>query len=304
MGVLGLIAMGNGAVTADQLRAMLGLADRGRTSRLLGAVLEGDAPAALAALATAADAGVEPSALFEGLMDLVHGITRARMSGVDDPALSEEERAAVRQWAERLGFPQLHRLWQLLLKGHADIGAAPDPGQAADMALLRIIHAGDLPDPDTLARLVAGEVASGSPPATARSDAPVAGRARQPADFAAIVSLAESHREALLAKQLHDDVACRVFAPGHLTLAACRPLPQDFARTLARLLSDWTGREWQVLLEPRGPDDRSLREAQQMAEADLRITAEMDPRVDALLQAFPGAEIAGTSIVNPLSHKG
>ena len=78
--------------------------------------------------------GVEPLALMRSLMDLVHRVTVAQIgrNGADAP--TAEERARLEEWAERLTAAQLHRLWQLLLKGHDEVRGAPDPQVAAQMA--------------------------------------------------------------------------------------------------------------------------------------------------------------------------
>src|SRR3954449_3869508 len=93
------IAHGAGGVTAAQVRDMLGLSDRGAIRKLLGLLLAGDAPGALAALRDQYDLGVEPSAVLRGLLESVHGITRAKVGGVDDPAQSAEEREAYASWS-------------------------------------------------------------------------------------------------------------------------------------------------------------------------------------------------------------
>jgi DNA polymerase-3 subunit gamma/tau len=145
------IAHGSGAVTADQVRSMLGLSDRGAVRALLGLLLAGDAPGALAALKDQYELGVEPAALLRSLLEAVHGITRVKVGGAArDPSQSEEEREAYADWAARLSYPLLHRLWQLLLKGLDEIARAPLPLEAAEMALLRVIHASQLPDPGSL----------------------------------------------------------------------------------------------------------------------------------------------------------
>jgi DNA polymerase-3 subunit gamma/tau len=140
------IAHGAGGVTADQVRTMLGLSDRGAIRQLLGLLLAGDAQAALAALRNQYDLGVEPAAVIRGLLESVHGITRAKVGGAQDPAQSAEEREAYGEWSS-LSYAAIHRLWQLLLKGLAEVHAAPMPLEAAEMALLRVIHAAELPDP-------------------------------------------------------------------------------------------------------------------------------------------------------------
>src|SRR6185436_18140436 len=110
-----------GTVDAAQVRAMLGLSDRGANRALLGLILGGDAQAALAALRDQYDLGVEPSAVLRGLLEAVHGITRAKVGGAQDPAQSAEEREAYADWASRLSHAAVHRLWQLLLKGLSEI---------------------------------------------------------------------------------------------------------------------------------------------------------------------------------------
>src|SRR5205823_2977183 len=131
------IAHGAGAVTADQVRDMLGLADRGRIRRLLQTVLAGDAAAALTELDEAHDLGIDPTQLLRGLMETLHSATRAKASANADPLLSAEERESAAEMARQLSWGTLHRLWQMLLKGLQDVEVAPDPREAAEMALLR-----------------------------------------------------------------------------------------------------------------------------------------------------------------------
>ena len=106
--------------------------------------------------------------MLRGLLEAVHGITRAKVGGAIDPAQSAEEREAYADWAAKLGHAAIHRLWQLLLKGLAEVHAAPMPLEAAEMALLRVIHAADLPDPGAvLEKLASGELSPRAPAAEA-----------------------------------------------------------------------------------------------------------------------------------------
>jgi DNA polymerase-3 subunit gamma/tau len=287
---------GQGPVTADAVRDMLGLADRGRLAALLGAILEADAEAALAAMASAHDAGVEPAALLSGLLDMVHALTRARLAGAADPSLPEADRAAVTRWARDIGFPALHRLWQLILKGHADVIQAPVPQQAAEMAVLRAVHAAGLPDPERLAKLLeGGSLPAPAPRAENRTPAPapapVAAAPPAALDAPRLVALFEENREALLAKYLRDDVAIADLAPGTLRLAPLGPLPNGFGTDLRRLLEQWTGTAWTIHLDTPADGLESLRQVAERAAAAARATALDDPTVKALIAEFPGAEL-------------
>ncbi len=138
---------GDGRVAAPQVRAMLGLSDRSATRRVFGQILAGESGAALDAVSELYALGAEPLALVRGLLDLAHAVTLAKVGRAVDPALPEDDRAALTDWAGRIGFGTLHRMWQLLLKAHDDVARAGLPLEALEMALLRICYAATLPDP-------------------------------------------------------------------------------------------------------------------------------------------------------------
>jgi DNA polymerase-3 subunit gamma/tau len=282
------IAHGEGKVTALEVRSMLGLADRGRIARLLDTVLKGDAPAALEQLDDAHSLGIEPAALLRGLMESLHTITRAKAGAAEDPLLSVEEREASRTLAANIAWGSLHRLWQLLLKGLTDVGIAPDPHEAATMALLRLIHAADLPDPATLlAALSNGEAVPTAPRAQvpASSSAPTSSL---PTDFTQFIAAIERGGKKLLALQLHDNVGLVSFTPGDIVLKPLKPLGADFPRDLAAVAKEITGQPWQVRLTDEGTA-LSLQQQEAMAEEAVRSSVMADPAVRALLDAFPDA---------------
>jgi DNA polymerase III subunit gamma/tau len=289
---------GAGRVRAEPVRDMLGLSDRGAVRRLFAMLLEGDAPGALAALSEQRDLGVDPTAVLRGLLELVHGTTIAKTGAADDPGRSMEERAALATWAGSLSFQLLHRAWQLLLKGHEEVNRASDPHQAADMALLRFIHASQLPDPGDLARqLASGAVSIGAgtgpgamaDPALAAPPAPSADTL-SPQDFPALIAMLEQGGKALIAQQLHDHAGLVRFAPPELVLRAARPLPSDFARDLATALKSLSGTIWSVSLtdEPAAP---SLHDQEQAQAAEAKAAILAHPNVAAVMEAFPGAEL-------------
>jgi len=284
------IAHGGGVVTADQVRDMLGLADRGRIRRLLGLVLAGDAAAALSELDEAHDLGIDPTQLLRGLMESLHSATRAKASANADPLLSAEEREAASEMARQLSWGTIHRLWQMLLKGLQDVEVAPDPREAAEMALLRLIHAADMPDPAALVAKLTGEGAAAVTPSVpaARPSTPTA--ARVPSDFASLVKVVEQSGKHLLAQQLHDQVRVVRYAPPELALKPTRPLGPDWPRDLALALKGVTGASWQVSLSDE-PGEPSLLDQEKIAEERVRADVLADPNVRAVMDAFPDSEL-------------
>ncbi len=162
------IAMGEGEVRSETVRAMLGLADRGRIFDLLEHVFRGDAKAALASMDDLHRDGAEPVQLLADLAEAVHASARVKAVGVEagSEVLSAEEKRRASTLAGKLSTPLLSRAWQMLLKGGEEAGKASNPRAAAEMVLIRLAYTADLPAPDEVIRLLGGEGAlarSGGP---------------------------------------------------------------------------------------------------------------------------------------------
>ncbi len=294
------IAHGEAGVTADQVRAMLGLSDRGAIRALLALLLAGDASAALAAVKEQYDLGVEPSALIRGLLESVHGITRAKVGGADDPAQSAEERAAYGDWASRLSHAAIHRFWQLLLKGLAEVHAAPMPLEAAEMALLRVIHAADLPDPGTLLeRLASGEAMPARSAAAPAREPEQGAMLAAPETFERFADLIESEGNRILAHQLREHYRLVEYGPPSLVLQQTGNVREvkdveSFVRTLREATSAIFGEKWRVAMAD-GEAQPTLREQEMAADAAEKQKVLDIPVVKAAFEAFPGAELLGYS---------
>src|SRR5512145_376635 len=144
------LAMGAGGVEAGQVRAMLGLADRGRIFDLVEKLLAGAPGEALELFARLHRDGAEPQQILGDLCEVVHAVTRAKAFGADaaGEGLSGEERRRAALLGGRLSMAILARAWQLLLKGLEETADAPNPTAAAEMVLIRLAYTADLPPPD------------------------------------------------------------------------------------------------------------------------------------------------------------
>ena len=156
------IAHGGGAVETVAVRAMLGLADRARVVDLFQHIVKGDVAAALQEFGAQYEAGANPVVVLTDLADFTHLVTRLKYvpDSADDPSLSEVERVRGREFAENVAVTTLSRLWQMLLKGIAEVETAARPAGAAEMVLIRLAHAAHLPSPEEAARRIA-EIANG-----------------------------------------------------------------------------------------------------------------------------------------------
>ena len=148
------ISHGAGETTADQVRAMLGLADRGRVLDLYDMILKGDAGGALNELSAQYADGADPMAVLRDLAEITHWVSVVKITpeAADDPTISPDERARGQAMANTLPMRVMTRMWQMLLKAIEEVSAAPNAMMAAEMAIIRLTHVADLPSPEELVR--------------------------------------------------------------------------------------------------------------------------------------------------------
>ncbi len=150
------IAHGHGKVTEEQVRDMLGLADRGRTFDLLDAVMKGDAAGALAHMDDLYAAGADPSVVLQDLLELTHWLTRVKIvpDAAQNAVVSEMERVRGKEMSDNLAMSVLARAYQILMKGLGEVRNAPHPQQAAEMVIIRLCYVADLPTPEEAVRMM------------------------------------------------------------------------------------------------------------------------------------------------------
>jgi DNA polymerase-3 subunit gamma/tau len=317
------IAFGGNEVTADAVRGLLGLADRTRIFDLMETVLSGNAGGALTQLDALTRDGAEPGQIIADLADSVHAVTLVKAAGVAsaDPAASEAERARAADLAARLPMPALARAWQMLLKGYDEVKGSPRPLAAADMVLVRLAYAADLPPPGELARrLHAGATTEPgtapspkterkpeparaetlrtetprprpSPPAGAAPPEPASAPLPELKSFEDIVALAEAKRDLKLKHALIEQVRLVQFKPGTLEINPLPQAPRELGQELMRKLKAWTGRVWIVAVsDEAGAAPLGVQRREKEAR-DIEAVRE-HPAVKKVMQHFPGARIA------------
>jgi DNA polymerase III subunit gamma/tau len=171
------IALAAGPVTAEAVRGMLGIADRTQVIRLFETLMAGQAAEALDLLKELYAGGGDPAAILADLAAFVHLVTRMKIAPTteDDPTLSVSERTQGRGFADRLSIRALTRAWQILSRGMPEVQQAERPLPAADMVLIKLAYAADLPTPDEVIRRLRDEGAGGSAGASSGRASPSGG---------------------------------------------------------------------------------------------------------------------------------
>jgi DNA polymerase-3 subunit gamma/tau len=307
------IAHGEGEmITADTVRQMLGLADRGRVLDIFEKLMGGKLAEALTDLGGLYDAGADPLAVMQDLLETTHFLTRVKVApaaqGFFDGGSGEAKRAA--DLAAKLSVASLTRAWQILLKGLFEVRDATRPISACEMALIRLAHAAELPPTDKLVKdlLDGGAVPAprggGAPAPSASSRAPVASGAAMPARAAVpegaptarirnledIVALAATNGAPILKVALENYVHLVHLEPGRIEFRPHPRAPRTLAGDLQQKLRDWTGERWAVSIASQGGAP-TLAEQKQTAKTARFEAVAQEPMVRAVLDRFPGAEI-------------
>jgi DNA polymerase-3 subunit gamma/tau len=270
------IAHGAGETTGDQVRAMLGLADRGRTLDLFDLVMKGDAAAALAELSGQYADGADPMAVLRDLAEITHWISVIKInpSAAEDPTTPPDEQSRGQDMASRLPMRALTRMWQMLLKAIEEVSLAPNAMMAAEMAVIRLTHVADLPDPETLVKKLqdsprppsgGGGVAGGAPAGGATVHARMAPMQAAPtrgpmmtaaapvlaesqlqvyATFDQVIELIRSKRDMLLLNEVETGLRLARYAPGRIEFEPAPGAKPDLAARLGQRLQGWTGARW------------------------------------------------------------
>jgi DNA polymerase III subunit gamma/tau len=323
------IAHGAGRIEALQIRDMLGLADRGRIIDLFALLMRGDIAGALAELASQYDAGADPAGIVTDLAEYVHTVTRLKLTPgtSDDSTLTEVEKTRGADFARDLSIRTLTRAWQILTKGLGEVQLAPRPIVAAEMLMVRLAYASDLPTPDEALKMLkdgAGQPSSAAPPrgnggggsgngpggggagnlavarpmlaasspapAPQRDPAPAASAHRRIDTLPQLIALANEKRDIICATALRADVRLVRMEDGVLEFALSRSADPSIVQRLGARLSEWTGRRWMVSLSNE-PGDPTLAELDEARRAEEAAERHAHPVVQAILATWPGARV-------------
>ncbi|MBF9032724.1 DNA polymerase III subunit gamma/tau [Rhodobacterales bacterium HKCCE2091] len=319
------ISHGAGETTADEVRAMMGLADRGRVMDLFERIMKGDAAGALAELGQQYADGADPLAILNDLAELTHWLSVLSIApeAAEDPTVAPSDRARGQALAEGLPMRVLTRTWQMLLKAIEEVSLAPNAMMAAEMAVIRLTHVADLPTPGDLVKALqdnppAPGTAPSAPPRTpapppssppssggpvhrgshggqqaqaALATGPEAALAHYPT-FEHVLRLIESNRSIRLLVEVKTGLRLISYAPGRIVFSPTDRAPADMAQRLQQSLTGWTGVRWTVAVEAGGGAP-TIAEAEAAEKDAMTAEAEAHPLMQAVRAAFPGARIAG-----------
>lgn len=324
------IASGGDNITTVQVQNMIGLADRARNMDLLEHALQGNTAEALAIMDDLYKSGSDPLTLMQDLLDLTHTLTRlhaAPNAQISNQTMAADQMSRAKRIASEISMPSLGKTWQILLKGVNEVQNAPSPQSAAEMIIIRLAYAADLPDPSDLIKKLSdsGEVSvsTAKNSAPARSSSSVMAAAPPPyrassnlavspqednfpqttaeiKNLQDVIGLLEANREFLLASQVFQFLHLVKLQEGHIEFRPNEQAPPRFAQDLGQRLSALAGRRWMVSVSSSPGAPTLAQQGEQARAQEFQNIIQM-PMVQDFLKVFPQAKL--TDIIEPAKPK-
>lgn len=319
------MALAQGSITTEQVRGMLGLADRGQLLDLMEHVLAGRVDQCMETAANLYRVGADPETILNDLLDITHLMSKFQAikspPATVEPNMATGERTRAADIAGKAGIPALNRMWQILLKGIGELQYAPNPQAAAEMVLIRLCYAAELPDPATVLKQLkdgtivssggtraasapasGGSVASFSggntsavtmPAATVPQATPVANA--NLTTLSEVVGLLEQNGAMVLASQVVNSVELVKLDPLRLEFHPAEGADSKLAFDLGKKLTEITGSRWVVSVSMKA-GQKTLAAQHREAIENERNAVLADPVIARILNAFPGTTLV--SITN------
>lgn len=290
------IALSEGAVTAEIVRNMLGLVDRGQIFTLMQHLFSGQIDQALIRLREMYQLGGDPLSILQDLMDVVYWVTCLKTTPQleRDITWPEQDRHQGKTLAEKVSLPILMRSWQVLNKGYEEAIRSPMLAQAVEMILVRLGYLSELPSADDLLAAVQGRPRNTPkievPKVAQVSEMPIQSEIKVPTTFAEVLSLVGQAREPILHSQLEHDVHLVDYKPGYILIRLGDNAPTTIPQRLRQLLEEVTKTSWTIELSEKSGTDTVV---QQQKEIKKQLTeeAKTHPLVESMVDAFPGSTV-------------
>lgn len=322
------ISHGGGSSDAKHVRAMLGIADRGRVLDLFEMIMQGDAASALNELGSQYSDGADPIVILKDLAEITHWISVAKITPDinEDPTVTPDERMRGVEFSKLLSMRVLTRMWQMLIKSLDEIAVAPSPIMAAEMIIIRLTHAADLPPTEDLIKKIESKLQGASkgknletpsknmgahvnsheifqPKQNNTSNLKVALAADEGigilsyTKFEDILELVKQNRDVKLLVDIENGLRLVTYRPGYIEFTPTEFAPANLAQRLSNRLKEWTGSRWAVSVVQNG-EAETIFEKKEKDAKELETEAYAHPFVKEALVQFPAARI-----VNVISKK-
>ena len=324
-------------ITMESVIHILGLADRGRVFDLMDAIFKGNVTSALGIFNQIHQAGADVVMIFDEMLNITHFITQIKIAPEikDDIHIPELERQKGTEMAEKISMKSLGLIWQVLFKGYEELQLGFHLFQHGEMIIIRLIYLYEGPSPDDLVKKINLKNAENTnvtfglkKNSTIETNKPILNQDPKQniknamsnkslnvindkpnsmgnlkvESYRQFVDLFYQRKEGMLHTYLYNNAKLVSFKEGEVIINVKSIADSNFTRTIAKLISKWTNRIWQVSVSTSNVC-RSLYEDDLIQQQKEIKVMKNDPEIKNLLDSFPGITIHSITNINQTTEE-
>ena len=297
------IVLSNANIKTDVVKKMLGLADRSQTLDLFENLVKGNMETVLNSVSEQYVNGATPMIVLQDLINITHDMAKVKIvpALLNSTSLSEIEKQTFTSLSAGCSLAVLSKIWQMLIKGITELHLAPSAVEALELILLRVAYSASLPTPYEIlndvkknSSLNSVAMPQSSPVVVEKKnnlvETPVAQEYLAFNQIEDLLSYLERSKKALLEYSIKNDVSINSFENGKIVMNISPNLHQDFIMNLHKLLTEVTGKKWEIDVERGSLGETIADKEKSIVEATKKNVAEY-PLVKKILEEFKGAKI-------------
>ena len=311
----------DGNISEEKIRQMLGLSDQGRIIDLYEFISNTEIEKALLEVKDQVDIGIDPINLIESLGDLIHELTRLKVTDSNDDNLSlgPEGFNRIKSLKDKTSVKHLSRYWQMILKASSEIKNFSKPLAALEMAIIRMSYISDLPTPDEIIKKIEekntelsekkspdSEINNSIKVTPTVSVKPVQQEKiiEENCDtdlksFEDIIELVKLNKNIRLQYDLENNVSLVSFERGKIELNILNN-DEKILFTLSNKLQEWTHEKWLVVSSSL-QGKKTIKEVRDDKEFELQSLIKEHPIYTKAIMEFDTVEISSIEEVPKLS---
>ena len=308
-------------ISEEKIRQMLGLSDQSRIIDLYEFISNTEIEKALLEVKNQVDIGIDPVNLIESLGDLIHELTRLKVTDSKDDNLSlgPEGFNRIRLLKDKISVKHLSRYWQMILKASSEIKNFSKPLAALEMAIIRMSYISDLPTPDEIIKKIEGNKTESSEKKSHNSDPnnsikvvptvsvkPVQqekiieeNREVDPKSFEDIIELVRLNKNIRLQYDLENNVSLVSFTKGKIELNILNN-DEEILFTLSNKLQEWTNEKW-LIVSSSIQGQKTIKEVRDDDKFELQSLIKEHPIYTKAIMEFDTVDITSIEEVPKLS---
>ncbi|MFI3241029.1 MAG: DNA polymerase III subunit gamma/tau [Alphaproteobacteria bacterium] len=288
------IALSHGDIKTNIVQEMIGLGDRTISFDLFESLINGDMNKVLEILNNQLKNGGNPIVTLQDLVATTHLITKVKVAPIfgKDISLSQAEKNFITKVEKKTTVAILSKIWQMLLKGIAELSYAPNQADALEMILIRIAYSANLPTPQQLMEEIKKKpvIEIGTQSNEIPTFSTTSAEKKTIDSTESLIKALDDAKKMRISYAVKNDLEIKKIENCKIEMNITFKIDNPFIFELRSFLEKTTGKDWEINTTRAEyvTSIASIKNQEKQKEID---DIKKDPLIKAILQEFAGASI-------------